>query len=673
VRALYSAAMREPTSRLVRRATIAAAFIIAQQTAGKATRDALFLLAHDVGDLPRIMIMAAVTCMAAVPLLTRYMLLFGPRATVPGLFVVSVGGFAIEYMLAGFAPKTAASLLFLHQSVLGAILVSGFWSLTNERFDVSTMRTAAPRIATGATAGGFAGGLLAERLSTVVTPITMLPVLAGIHLLGLVLVLSLRTEPRHDDTLHQPNTAEVLRESPYLRHIGLLLLTITIGTGVIDFAFKEAAAHRYEGGALLRFFAVFYTASSAATFVVQAFVSRFLPRSIGPARTVMSMPLTLGIGAIGILLAPGLVSRTLAIGLARVVQSSVFRFGYETLYTPVPVQERRAAKTANDVSFDRLGDLVAGLIVQGIRSVPAVSPTMALAAGVLAVAFAAGWLVRRLAREYLDSLELQVVDAALHAADGPWTGPAVLGTTYGAEVQPDLPSAELGSTAAGSEAIDPVIERIRALRGTDVTAIRQVLEGELGPAEAPHVIRLLGRGDLYHEVLASLRRIAPTIIGQLLDAMLDGSQSSRIRRRIPRALVDLDDERVFVGLSIGLRDFEFEVRRQCAHALVAIHERAPSLPIPHATVHAALEVESRTLSIRSPSRRASAVGSASGDGDEQRLDYVFALLSLLHPSDAMQSALVGLRSDDPKRHGAAVEYLENLLPPSLRASLLGAG
>ena len=60
-----------------------------------------------------------------------------------------------------FALPATAVVLYLHVATFGGALVSGFWSLVNERFDPYTARQVVGRIGTGAAAGGLVGGLLA--------------------------------------------------------------------------------------------------------------------------------------------------------------------------------------------------------------------------------------------------------------------------------------------------------------------------------------------------------------------------------------------------------------------------------------------------------------------------------------------------------------------------------
>src|SRR5262245_11190260 len=145
-------------------AVTAAGLTVAFQLAGKATRDALFLSTFGVAALPRMVIVSAVLSVVLTLGLTRVMARYGPSRLVPRLFWPSGPLLLIEWALVGPARSVAAVLFYLHFGGLGALLVSGFWALVNERFDPRAARGAIGRITTGASLGGLLGGILPERI-----------------------------------------------------------------------------------------------------------------------------------------------------------------------------------------------------------------------------------------------------------------------------------------------------------------------------------------------------------------------------------------------------------------------------------------------------------------------------------------------------------------------------
>ena len=55
---------------------------------------------------------------------------------------------------------------------------------------------------------------------------------------------------------------------------------------------------------------------------------------------------------------------------------------------------------------------------------------------------------------------------------------------------------------------------------------------------------------------------------------------------------------------------------------------------------------------------------------EKEAERIFRLLKILYPQHDMHSAYVGLQSDDPVVHDNAVEFLDTVLPPEVRAVVM---
>ncbi len=158
-------------------ATITAASVIGSQIAAKATRDSVFLSTYDITDLPLMLIAASLVSIAVILLSSKLMVRLGPARLVPLTFIVSSAAYLGIWALMYSAPRVAAIALYLHISAFGVMLISGFWSMVNERFDPHTARKMISRIVGGATFGGLVGGILAERLAASTNIATILPCL----------------------------------------------------------------------------------------------------------------------------------------------------------------------------------------------------------------------------------------------------------------------------------------------------------------------------------------------------------------------------------------------------------------------------------------------------------------------------------------------------------------
>src|SRR3954469_7137509 len=170
-------------------AALAATLIITLQLAGKATRDALFLSSFGVAALPAIVIASAALSGILAILIAGVMARSQPVRLVPRLYVLSAGLLLAEWALVGSARRAAAVLVYLHFTAIGAILVSGFWAIINERFDPRTARRAIGRITAGGSIGGLLGGILPERVASALPLTAMLPILGLLQLLASGLVI----------------------------------------------------------------------------------------------------------------------------------------------------------------------------------------------------------------------------------------------------------------------------------------------------------------------------------------------------------------------------------------------------------------------------------------------------------------------------------------------------
>ncbi|MBL8977289.1 MAG: hypothetical protein JNM53_02670, partial [Gemmatimonadetes bacterium] len=343
-------------------AAAASAVMVAFQLAGKATRDALFLSTFEIGMLPRMVIAAALLSALLTIGLSRVMAREGPARLVPKLFVTSALLLLVEWALAAQFRALVVVLYYLHFSALGALLISGFWAMVTERFDPRTARLSIARITTGASVGGLLGGLLAAPLGSVLSLTSILPLLALLHLIAAALVLGVQsgTEmPQEPGGGSAPLTAPAaFRSSGHLRLLALLVVLTAMAEGVLDWVFKSRAlAAAPSGEELLRFFALFYTATALIGVLLQSTAIRAAMARLGFARSAALLPAGVSLGALGGLLLAGLAPLILARGTEIVLRNSIFRSAYELLFTPVPPAEKRATKLLVDVGATRLGDM----------------------------------------------------------------------------------------------------------------------------------------------------------------------------------------------------------------------------------------------------------------------------------------------------------------------------
>jgi len=355
--------------------TLAAGAMIAAHVGSKAARDGLFLAHFSPSALPAAVIGSALVSLVLALVAARVASRRSPLQFTAGSFLASALFLGLEWVLFPRAPRAAAVLVYLHVAVFGAMLVSGFWTLLVELFDPRTARRSMGRIALGAAVGGLLGGILTERTSAWAGVAAPLPILGLCHVVCAALVWSLRSSFPDISKRAIPREAAAtsdaalgfrfVRGSSYLRALALLVFVQAIAAAVLDFAFKaQVAASVPPGPGLVRFFALFHTATSLATILVQLSVVSPLLTRTGLSRTLAAFPSAVALGSVVAALQPGLGTLVFARGTEQALRGSVFRSAYELMFSPLSGLERRVTKPLIDVVTERLGDLSGAALVQ---------------------------------------------------------------------------------------------------------------------------------------------------------------------------------------------------------------------------------------------------------------------------------------------------------------------
>jgi len=223
-----------------------------------------------------------------------------------------------------------------------------------------------------------------------------------------------------------------------------------------------------------------------------------------------------------------------------------------------------------------------------------------------------------------------------------------------ARAQKAEPPPEPDTTPAAQ--IGQLVQDVRTLLGGDSAAITALLgRSDLDPRLAAFVVPHLAHERHAKPALLALRAMGPDVTGLLADVMLSEAQPLAVRRRVPHVLRALRGPRVASALRRALAADALEVRYRAALALLEITREEREL-LPDGK-------EVFTLAMTEIER-----GPLTGDA----ADHVFALLSLCTPRGSVELVRQGLKTEDRKLRGTALEYLESLLPEAVRAPLVQA-
>ena len=108
--------------------------MLAHQVAAKALRDTAFLTSWPATALPLMTVATAIFTVLLVPAFSRLMTRFPPARVVAFGFALSAVAHVLEWIWYD-ASRWTSVVMYLHLAGVGAVLLSGFWSLIAERFD----------------------------------------------------------------------------------------------------------------------------------------------------------------------------------------------------------------------------------------------------------------------------------------------------------------------------------------------------------------------------------------------------------------------------------------------------------------------------------------------------------------------------------------------------------
>ena len=644
-------------------APLTAAALIAQQVASNALRDGLFLTWFQVTTLPYFMAAGAVLAVPAAESSGRLLARFGPARFVPFILAVGAALFLVEWSLLSEYPRAVSALVYFHTSVFGAIGISTFWSLLNERFDPHSAKALMAKVAAAGALGGLAGGVGAERVTVLLSPGAVFGLLglssaacvAGSVVIGRGMAVP-GARPAVPDG-RRSGWAEI-RRVPLLRDLALVVALAAALAALVDYLLKvEVVNWLGRGEPLVRFFAFFYAGTALAAFLLQALLGRQILTRIGLGGSVTSHPLLVGAASLVSFVAPEPWRGILPRGLDVTLRASIFRAGYELFYTPLPEAAKRAAKSVVDVSADCVGKGAgAALIVLLTRLDPVYTFVAVNIAGVLTAGMELS-VARRLKAQYVRALEgglkRRGEDLRQAAPAFDFTVAVSMAGIDAVSIRRALDDVSERKVAAASHD-DPVVAAIATLRSGDLLRIRQLLRSPpTDPLIVGALVPLLANKDLLEPVVKTLTAYGPRAAGQLVDALLDSATPESVRRRLPFVLKSCASTRARDGLLQALAASSLEVRVRCGRALVALTDKHPELALPPTAIYEAVEREL----------------TGATDGGVVR-EHVFTLLSLVLEREPVHIAALAFDSADLHLRGTALEYLETVLPSGIFAALV---
>ena len=165
------------------------------------------------------------------------------------------------------------------------------------------------------------------------------------------------------------------------------------------------------------------------------------------------------------------------------------------------------------------------------------------------------------------------------------------------------------------------------------------------------------------------------IVGTLRDHLVDRDTPSAVRRELPAALQAIGTPAAQHVLTESMLDGDTVLRTRVLTALNKLVQMHPGRRFDRQIVETALAAEitghyrsyQMLATIGASLSSAEPVVQALRESLDAESERIFRLLKILYPEHDLHSAFVGIQSDEPDVHDNALEFLDNILAPHVRA------
>jgi AAA family ATP:ADP antiporter len=229
------------------------------------------------------------------------------------------------------------------------------------------------------------------------------------------------------------------------------------------------------------------------------------------------------------------------------------------------------------------------------------------------------------------------------------------------------------------DAFDAELAELLASEDPDVRRYAMHAAGRFRKrAHIQTLIQALADGRVSDDATEALAQYEDRVVGTLRDHLADQDTPVAIRREIPGVLLRIGSAAAEGALTEGLLDGDTVLRFRVLTALNKLRAAGSARPLDIKLVETVLAAEVvghlRSYQIlatldygEDPSEP---VAQGLRESMTQVVERIFRLVKLLSPVYDLESAYVGLQSSKRDIHDNALEFLENILKPQLRALLL---
>jgi AAA family ATP:ADP antiporter len=424
--------------------------LLAGHTVLEVARDSLFLSRLSAQELPIAYLLIAATAGLAAQVDARVLRKLDDRRVLA--ITLGAGALGALAFISVFAHggDWAPHAFYVWTGTIATVAVAQFWRMLSNVYTVSGAKRLFGPIGAGGALGAMSGAAGAEVVQHWLPPSGLLGV--GAAIMAASATIPLLLIPRHapktaGDGRSEEHDRIAATTRRYLRTL-LLLAAVTATTAtLVDFAFKSVVDQELSAEQMVPFFSRFYFALNLLSLLVQLVAAPYLLRVIGVGRALLVLPLTLALGAAGLIVLTGLVAAVLLRAADAGLRQSLHRNTFEVLHFPLSAQARKRYKASIEAIGHRTGQALGSVLI--VLTTFAGLGLREISFGIIALSAAWAALAWSAKRGYLDLFRYSLRKGTIDPS---------------AEAPPlDLPALELLMTSLNSERDEEVLSTLELL------------------------------------------------------------------------------------------------------------------------------------------------------------------------------------------------------------------
>ncbi len=268
-------------------------------------------------------------------------------------------------------------LFYVWVAIFSLITAAQFWLLANQVFTVREAKRLFGFLGIGAILGGIFGGYLTNILAPRIHSENLLLLGVLFLVVDIFLVRTVVLKAVHIDFKIKSRTSRSLKKaetssnpvklvagSALLSSIMLLIVMSVFTASLVDYQFSAfASAYISDPNRLAAFFGFWLSTLSVVSLGIQVFLTQKIIRIFGVLPSLVTLPLGILAGAVGVLFAPGIATAVLLKLASGSLKNSIDKSGLELLVVPVPSSLKNRTKTFIDVFADTFATGLGGVVL----------------------------------------------------------------------------------------------------------------------------------------------------------------------------------------------------------------------------------------------------------------------------------------------------------------------